>query len=59
MNDRRSDDPSKVQRQKRLELQMKENLKRRKAQARARRDAGGPEQTPDGPSEEPSVDESE
>ncbi len=49
MNDQRADDPSQVRRRKRLELQMKENLKRRKAQARARRDAEAPGQTPDGP----------
>ena len=39
MSDHAPTDPAKLQRQKRLEETLKENLKRRKQQARARSDA--------------------
>jgi hypothetical protein len=45
MSDHAPKDPAKLQRQKRLEEQLRENLKRRKAQAKARRDPG---EAPDG-----------
>lgn len=51
MSEDKSPDPAKSKRQLRLEAQLKENLKRRKEQARARRKAEAPDDgaaTPDG-----------
>ena len=52
MNTQRPDETAKLRRQQRLELQMRENLKRRKAQARARRDAVPDADSPHPPSPE-------
>lgn len=47
MSDHRPRDPGKLQRQKRLEDELRENLKRRRQQARARREteAAEPDET--------------